>query len=218
MEYQNSGFSGWWKRIPIVVRNIILINALIFLFMWLSQGINQELYYKIMVNFALFPFGSGYFRLHQLVSSMFMHGGWAHLLFNMYSLFFFGCILENVWGRKKFLLYYFVTGIGAALCHLGVMYFMGEFEPIPTVGASGAVYGVLLGYGMLFPENRITMIFPIPMTLRAKWLVIIFGAIELLFGFLSFDNTAHWAHLGGMLFGLLLILKWRGKDRMYTEY
>ena len=149
---------------------------------------------------------------------MFMHGGWAHILFNMYALFFFGCILENVWGKKKFLFYYFVTGIGAALCHLAVMYFMGEVRPVPTIGASGAVYGVLLGYGMLFPDNRITMIFPIPMTLKAKWLVVIFGLIELLFGFLSLDNTAHWAHLGGMIFGFFLILKWKGKNKMYTEY
>lgn len=219
MEYSNGGgFRMWWQRIPVVVRNIILINVLVWLLMWISERTRPELYYYIMEYGALFPLGSGYFRLHQLVTHMFMHGGWGHIFFNMYAFFFFGCVLENVWGRKKFLLYYFVTGIGAALCHLAVMYLMGVNEPVPCVGASGAVYGILLGYGMLFPDNKITMIFPIPMTLKAKWFVVVFGIIELLFGFFVTDGTAHWAHLGGMLFGILLILKWKKKNRMYTEY
>lgn len=219
MEYSNqSGFKMWWQRMPVVVRNIILINILIFLFTWLEQIFNERVYVLILQYGALFPWGSGFFMPHQLVTHMFMHGGFFHVMFNMYALFFFGCVLENVWGRKKFLFYYFVTGIGAALCHLAVMYWMGETHPIPTVGASGAVYGILLGYGMLFPDNKITMIFPIPMTLKAKWFVLVFGIIELLFGFLSIDNTAHWAHLGGMLFGILLILRWKDKNRMYTEY
>ena len=157
-----------------------------------------------------------------------MHGGIWHLFFNMYTLWIFGSILENVWGSKKFLLFYFVTGLGAALLHNLVL----EIElstlqnavqsgnmaaqtsimnilRTPTVGASGAIYGVLLGYGMLFPNNIISLIFP-PIALKAKWFVIIFGAIELLMGVTGTgSDVAHFAHLGGMIFGWLLILWWR---------
>jgi len=137
----------------------------------------------------------------------------------MYSLFFFGIMLERLWGPKKFLLYYMLTGLGAAACHLGVMHLQGVTYPIPTVGASGAVYGVLLAYGMLFPNNQITMVFPIPITLKAKWFVCIFGAIELICGvFDTGSGVAHFAHLGGMIFGLVLLLIWRKRDRMYTDY
>ena len=137
----------------------------------------------------------------------------------MYLLYCVGMVLEHVWGPKKFLLYYMLTGLGAAACHLGVMHLQGVTYPQPTVGASGAVYGVLLAYGMLFPNSRITMIFPIPITLKAKWFVCIFGAIELILGvFDTGSGIAHFAHLGGMVFGLILILIWKRGNRMYTEY
>ena len=165
---------------------------------------------------------------------MFMHGGIWHLFFNMYTLWIFGSILENVWGSKKFLLFYFVTGLGAALLHNLVL----EIElstlqnavqsgnmaaqtsimnilRTPTVGASGAIYGVLLGYGMLFPNNIISLIFP-PIALKAKWFVIIFGAIELLMGVTGTgSDVAHFAHLGGMIFGFILIMYWKKKGKMY---
>ena len=200
------------RNIPIVLRNIIIINVIMFI-ATLIIGDTMSL------KFALFPVDSGYFKIHQLITHMFMHGGFFHIFFNMYSLFFFGIMLEQVWGPKKFLLYYMLTGLGAAACHLGVMHLQGVTYPIPTVGASGAVYGVLLAYGMLFPNNRITMVFPIPITLKAKWFVCIFGAIELVCGvFDTGSGVAHFAHLGGMVFGLILLLLWRKRDRMYTEY
>ena len=214
-QYSSGGFKGWWNRIPTIVKNIIIINILVYI---LTFYTNNGMYYTMFENYALYPYDSGNFKIYQLITHMFMHGNFTHILFNMYTLYFFGCVLENVWGKKKFAIYYLITGVGAALCHLSVMHLTGERALIPTVGASGAVYGVLLGYGMLFPNNRITMIFPIPMTLKSKWLVLIFGGIELLSGFLINDNTAHWAPLGGMLFGLILILHWRKRNRDYTEY
>ncbi|MFA6713061.1 MAG: rhomboid family intramembrane serine protease, partial [Bacteroidales bacterium] len=136
--------------------------------------------------------------------------------------------LERVWGSKKFLLFYFVTGIGAALMHNLVLHFqINAFEAAnnivsasnimrtPTVGASGAIYGVLLGYGMLFPNNVLQLIFP-PIALKAKWFVVIFGVIELITGLTGMGgNVAHFAHLGGMLFGLILILFWKKQNKMY---
>ena len=163
-----------------------------------------------------------------------MHGGFTHILFNMYTLFIFGSVLERVWGSQKFLFYYFVTGIGAALLHLGVMalqlngyiadlnagdvFARAEIQSIlttPTVGASGAIYGLLLAYGMLFPNNIMQLIFP-PVALKAKWFVIIFGALELLLGLSGRGgDIAHFAHLGGMIFGFFLILYWKKNNRMY---
>ena len=181
--------------------------------MFIATLINQEFMFE---RFALFPIGTYFFRPWQLITHMFMHGGFWHIFFNMYTLFFFGVVLERVWGSKKFLLYYFVTGLGAAACHLGVMYLQGVDYNLPTVGASGAVYGVLLGYGMLFPNNRITMLFPFPVTLKAKWFVLIFGGIELVTGiFDTSSGIAHFAHLGGMLFGILLILYWKKRNKLY---
>lgn len=210
--YNRQGFGSMMSAVPPVVKNIILINAIMFIGTML---VKEAMYERL----ALFPIGSYFFRPYQLVSHMFMHGGIWHLFFNMYTLFFFGSVLERVWGSKKFLLYYMVTGIGAAICHLAVMYLQGITLNIPTVGASGAVYGLLLAYGMLFPNNRLTIIFPVPISLKAKWFVAIFGAIELLTGIAGrSDGIAHFAHLGGMIFGVFLILYWKRKGRMYDEY
>ncbi len=197
------------KYLTPAIKHIIIINVIMFI----ATLLNEEF---MVEHFALFPVGTYSFRPWQLVTHMFMHGGFFHIFFNMYTLFFFGIALERVWGSKKFILYYFVTGLGAAACHLAVMYLQGVAYDLPTVGASGAVYGVLLGYGMLFPNNRITMIFPIPVTLKAKWFVLIFGAIELVTGiFDTSSGIAHFAHLGGMLFGIILILIWKKKNKLY---
>lgn len=212
---------------PPVVKNLLLVNVL----MYIITMITGNFMYG---NFALFYFESPLFKPYQLVTHMFMHGGFTHILFNMYTLYIFGCVLERVWGSQKFLFYYFVTGIGAALLHMGVMWLQlqgyiadlnagdmfarAEIEALlttPTVGASGAIYGLLLAYGMLFPDNIMQLIFP-PVALKAKWFVIIFGALELLLGLSGRGgNVAHFAHLGGMIFGFFLILYWKKNNRMY---
>ena len=184
-------------------------------------------------HFSLFYFKSPFFKPFQLVTHMFMHGGFAHILFNMYALFIFGSVLERVWGSQKFLFYYFVTGIGAALIHLGVMALQlrgyiadlnagdllarAQIQDIlvtPTVGASGAIFGLLLAYGMLFPNNIMQLIFP-PIALKAKWFVVAYGVIELMLGMSGRGDIAHFAHLGGMIFGFFLILYWKKNNRMY---
>ena len=212
---------------PPVVKNLLLLNIVMYLITMLTGNFMYE-------NFALFYFKSPFFKPFQLVTHMFMHGGFTHILFNMYTLFIFGSVLERVWGGQKFLLYYFVTGIGAALLHLGVMYLQlqGYIADVnagniyaqaniqallttPTVGASGAIYGLLLAYGMLFPNNIMQLIIP-PVALKAKWFVLIFGALELLLGLSGRGgNVAHFAHLGGMIFGFFLILYWKKNNRMY---
>lgn len=218
--YNNTG--SWWSRIPPVVKNLILINIIMYI---ATVIIGNVMYEKL----ALFPFSSPLFRPYQLITHMFMHGGFWHIFFNMYTLFFFGCILENVWGGKKFMLFYLVTGLGAALCHSGVMYLEGlhalrvggeaayyQLLATPTVGASGAIYGLLLAYGMLFPNNQLQLIFPIPIALKAKWFVLIFGGIELVTGITGMGgNIAHFAHLGGMLFGYFMIVYWKKRGKMY---
>ena len=215
------------RSMPPVVKNLLLINVIMYLISVITGNFMYE-------NFALFYFKSPFFKPFQLVTHMFMHGGFTHIFFNMYTLFIFGSVLERVWGSQKFLLYYFVTGIGAALLHLGVMYlqlqgYIAEANAgnvyataniqalltTPTVGASGAIYGLLLAYGMLFPNNVMQLIFP-PVALKAKWFVLIFGALELLLGLSGRGgDVAHFAHLGGMIFGFFLILYWKKNNRMY---
>lgn len=214
-------------NMPPVVKNLIMANVIVYIITMISGNFMYE-------HFSLFYFKSPFFKPFQLVTHMFMHGGFAHILFNMYALFIFGSVLERVWGSQKFLFYYFVTGIGAALIHLGVMAlqlrgYMADLNAgdllaraqiqdilvTPTVGASGAIYGLLLAYGMLFPNNIMQLIFP-PVALKAKWFVLIYGAIELLLGLSGRGgDIAHFAHLGGMIFGYFLILYWKKNNRMY---
>lgn len=155
----------------------------------------------------------------------------------MYTLFIFGSILERVWGTKKFLIFYFITGLGAALVHTGVewlqmQFWMGQaaegsmtalksihaLKMTPTVGASGAIYGVLMGYAMLYPDSIMTLVFP-PVSLKAKWFVLIFAGIELLTGVTGTGGgIAHFAHLGGLIFGFLLIMYWKKRGTLYSRY
>lgn len=172
------------------------------------------------------------FNIGQLVTYMFMHGGFTHIFFNMFALWMFGRVLEQVWGPKRFLIYYMVCGIGAGLIQELVQFIEYEtilsnydnvqtaFGIIPmeeylnmmrTVGASGAIYGILLAFGMLFPNSQM-FVFPLPFPIKAKFFVIFYAAIELFMGMSANDNVAHFAHLGGMLFGLILILYWRKKN------
>ena len=198
------------RYLPPAVKNLLIINILVFLG---TELIGDPMYQL----FALFPIGSRFFRWWQFITHMFMHGNFMHIFFNMWSLFVFGPLLERLWGSKKFLIFYFVCGLGAALCH-ELVQLTQPLSNIPTVGASGAIYGLLLGFGMLYPNYVLTLVFP-PVSLKAKWFVIIFAGIELLTGILGTnDGVAHFAHLGGMLFGLILILIWKKKGKMYTEW
>ena len=228
--YNNGGRRGLFSSVPAAVRNIIFINALVMVMTML----NQEFMYE---HFALFYPTSPFFHWWQPLTHMFMHGGFWHLFFNMYTLYIFGSILERVWGARKFLIFYFVTGLGAALVHTGVEWlqmhnWIGQaaegsiaaqasihaLKMTPTVGASGAIYGVLMGYAMLYPDSILTLIFP-PVSLKAKWFVLIFAAIELLTGITGTGGgIAHFAHLGGLIFGFILIRFWKKRRTLYSRY
>ena len=203
-------------RITPIVKHFIIINVIMFALTLLAENFMLE-------KFALFYFNSPFFKPYQLISYIFMHGGFMHILFNMYSLYIFGSVLESVWGGKKFFIYYMVTGIGAALFHLFITYLRiesGVLDPylasiIPMVGASGAIYGLLLAYGVLFPNNVLTLFFP-PVSLKAKYMVFVFGGLEfLLGGGGSGDGVAHFAHLGGMLFGFVILMIWKRGNKLY---
>lgn len=161
---------------------------------------------------GLYYFGSPFFHIFQPVTYMFMHGGFMHLFFNMFALWMFGRSIEMAWGYKRFLIFYFVCGIGAALVQeLGQLF--GLINPYSmTVGASGAVYGILLAFGLTFPNERLFII-PIPIPIKAKYFVMGYVVIELLEGFGAADGVAHFAHLGGMLFGAILFLYWKRQTR-----
>jgi membrane associated rhomboid family serine protease len=173
--------------------------------------------------FALFPIGSPFFEVWQPVTYMFLHGGFSHIFFNMFALWMFGRGLEEEMGSRRFLIYYFVCGVGAALVQLGMaevdimnmntQYEVWNYMLTPTVGASGAVFGLLLAFGMLHPNATIMLLIP-PIPMKAKWFVVIYGVIELLLIiFQAQDGIAHFAHLGGMFWGWLLMLWWQRKDR-----
>ena len=184
--------------LPKVVKHLLIINLIVFL---AELVLERQSNFYITNMLALNSIPSGNFHVWQLVTYMFMHAGWDHLFFNMFALWMFGYVLENYWGWKRFLVYYMVCGIGAALVNLLVPGWT------ITVGASGAVYGILLAFGMMFPNERIYLYFLMP--IKAKWFVLGYALIELFEGFFTTGNVAHFAHLGGMLFGFLLILYWR---------
>ena len=197
------------RYLPPAVKNLLIINIIVFIG---TELIGDPMYQW----FALFPIGSPFFRWWQFVTHMFMHGNFMHIFFNMWSLIVFGPMLERLWGSKKFLIFYFVCGLGAALCHELVLLTQ-PLSNIPTVGASGAIYGLLLGFGMLYPNYVLTLVFP-PVSLKAKWFVAIFAGIELLTGVLgTHDGVAHFAHLGGMLIGWLLIRWWRRRGVLFER-
>jgi len=215
-------------RVTEVVKHLLIINVLMYLGTMLlgdpSHGTSLDLVNEKVTDFSLwgryrlamfFP-TSDYFRPFQIVTHMFMHADIGHLFFNMFAVFMFGPPLEATWGPKRFLFYYLLTGFGSVLLHTLVrgleIYWFGESmfaANVPSLGASGAVFGLLVGYGMLFPDNRIMLLFP-PIPLKAKYFVLIYAAVELFMGLGNFNTgVAHYAHLGGALFGFLLILYWR---------
>lgn len=215
-----------FNSIPTVTRNLLVTNIVVFL---------ATIIFQRQVNLedwgSLHFFLASDFHLYQFITYQFMHGSFAHLFFNMFALWMFGCVIENTWGAKRFLVYYLVCGIGAGLCQEVVQYVTYASEGLAnytsvdmsgkvismsaylnlwgTIGASGAVYGILLAFGMLYPENRI-FVFPLPVPIKAKWFVVIYAVLEIILAWTSpGDSVAHVAHLGGMLFGLLLIVYWR---------
>lgn len=215
------------RQIPVITKNLLIINVLAFAadYVLRFQGIN------LTDLLGLHFFMASDFHLHQLVTYMFMHGGVSHLFFNMFALWMFGCTIENAWGPKRFLYFTLACGIGAGLFQecaqfvsyavqglaaydhanvSGMIISMDEYlNQWNTVGFSGAVYGILLGFGMTFPEERI-FIFPLPVPIKGKWFVCIYAAIEL-FSALGTrgDGIAHVAHLGGMAIGYLIIRYWK---------
>lgn len=224
--YYQENRRGPFSNVPKVTKNLILVNLVVFVATLFNEN--------FMVGaFGLFYPSSPYFRWWQPLTHMFMHGGFWHIFFNMYTLFIFGTVVERIIGSKKFLLFYFVCGLGAAALQMGTQYLeMQSFlasdsqaalqgivalKSTPTVGASGAIYGVLIAYAMLFPESRMTLLFP-PVTLSAKWMVIVFAAIELFTGVAGWaDGIAHFAHLGGMLIGWIMIRQWRRRGVLFDR-
>ncbi|MBD5232698.1 MAG: rhomboid family intramembrane serine protease [Bacteroidales bacterium] len=238
-------FRNFFSTLPPVVKNLLIINVLI----WLVMGFVPVLDRVFNNNLALYYFSSPAFRPYQIISYMFLHGGFTHLLFNMFALAMFGRTIEMVMGSQRFLFYYITCGICAALVQLGVFAIyidqiqallpddvcrqvadeglsllrrgynysdpdcarLNAFINTPMVGASGAIYGVLLAFGFLFP-NMPVYIFFVPFPIKAKWLIIGYFVLELVYGITgSADGVAHFAHLGGMIFGFILLLYWRKK-------
>ena len=200
---------------PKVTKNLILINVIIYI----ATLINERF---IIGSFALFYPASPFFHIWQPVTHMFVHGGFFHIFFNMYALLMFGSAVEQIIGQKKFLTLYMVCGLGAAGLHLAVQAISGG-SSIPCVGASGAIYGVILTYAMLFPDSRMTLLFP-PVTLTARKMVIVFLVIEVLTGVFGSgyvlnisDGIAHFAHIGGMLFGFLLVKYWKFRGTLFDR-
>ena len=226
--------SNFLERIPPVTRSLLIINVIMFV----ATLINETF---MVGTFAMFYPTSPFFRWWQPLTHMFMHGGWWHILFNMYTLVMFGMVVERALGTKKFLILYFVTGLGAVALHTGVEWLQvgrlvstvdgglvtsateanlqaySDLIRTPMVGASGAIYGVLVAFAMLYPEARMTLIFP-PVTLDAKWMVAIFIGLELLTGITGSQvGIAHFAHLGGALFGFLLVWYWRKRGELWRR-
>jgi membrane associated rhomboid family serine protease len=251
MNYNNSGFLN---SIPAVTKNLIIINVIF----WIASLVLPRVNIDLSDWLALYYPGSENFNLIQLVSYMFLHDTHSitHLFFNMFAVYMFGRALEQVWGAKRFLIYYIITGVGAGLINILVAFvriksverglspdiidevyregwqvfnegmnytgLAGQLNlliNIPMVGASGAVFGILLAFGVLFPNMPLYIIF-IPVPVRARFFVIIYGLMELFLGFADFrgDNVAHFAHLGGMLFGYFLIRYWKKTDARNGKY
>ena len=266
---------GGFNILPPGVKNLLIINILAFIatFVFLKTG-RADLTELFGLHFP----GATHFHVWQFVTYMFMHANFSHIFFNMFALWMFGAAVENHWGTKRFLIYYFITGLGAALVHYLVTFLqihpmlalLNQFLDSPSletyrylaenakdirfhdmlsnnlmvlqqnpgsldeivnitanakaqyldsfniIGASGAVYGVLLAFGMLFPNDYIYLYFMLP--IKAKWFVVIYGAIELVTGLSTSDGIAHFAHLGGMIFGLIVILLWRRNERNHDGW
>lgn len=200
-----------FQHLAPVTRLLILANVVVF-------GLQYLLGNVLIFNFALWPLGPGLFRnvptfeVWQLVTYAFLHGGWMHIFFNMFALFMFGSDIERLLGANRFVMYYLVCIVGAAVAQLIVVQMMGR-PPFPTIGASGGVFGILLAYGMAFPYRKLMLLFP-PIPMPAWLFVTLYGVLELVLGVTGTQQgVAHFAHLGGMAAGFLLLQYWRGRRR-----
>ena len=219
------------QSIPPITRYLIIANVAVFFICLLFE----PLHYFFIAKGALYPvFYNANGTLHfntlfmpwQLVTYMFLHADLKHLFFNMLSLWMFGEVIERTLGRNRFLVFYFISGIGAGLCQIVMQLFTADSPFAATIGASGACYGILLAFGLLYPNQKIFLLIP-PIPIKAKWLVIGYAILEAYLAFNTNSNIAHLAHLGGMLFGLLCLYHWRlwplsrygyeRWDRMYVE-
>ncbi len=228
-----------FQMLPLVIKNLLIINILMYAAKVVfknSLGIDLDKY------LGLHYITASDFKPYQFITYLFMHGDITHLFFNMFAVWMFGSVLENTWGAKRFIIYYLITGLGAALIQYIVFYFqiqdlteqvndLIQFNPSDTaalihrkgelinemvvIGASGSLFGLLLAFGMMFPNTLLYVYFLVPV--KAKWFVIAYGAIELISGLRSnpMDNVAHFAHLGGMLFGFIVILIWKKNRTFY---
>ncbi|RMH61799.1 MAG: rhomboid family intramembrane serine protease [Bacteroidetes bacterium] len=206
---------------PPIIKNLLILNGLFYMAKMVAIYTNAIGLAQVLNWMALYAPGApavGYtifgtmttipgFWPWQLVTYAFLHGDLGHIFFNMFALWMFGVQIEHAWGSRRFAIYYFTCVVGAGLLQMLVMW----GQPVPTVGASGGVFGILLAFGMMFPDRYIMLLIP-PVPIKAKWFVIGYGALELFFGVTGTQSgIAHFAHLGGMLFGFLLIQYWRGK-------
>lgn len=206
------------SSVPPMIQWLLIANGIGFLLRIYAPE-------PILAHFALWPLGHFQaltshgtitvgFQPWQLVSYAFLHANFAHLFFNMFGLWMFGRIVEEVWGEARFLLFYAVCVIGAGITQVLVLYFFSQGQPEPTIGASGGVFGILLAFGMMFPNARVMLLIP-PIPMTAKWLVVGYGALELFFGVTGTEaGVAHFAHLGGMAFGFVLLMYWRNQGRL----
>jgi len=201
MAFNNYG-NRFQQTTPVVL-NLIIINVLVYIVQFLFDGPEE----KISRVIALFPYETPFFKPYQLVTHMFAHGGFFHLLFNMFVLWMFGSLLERAWGPKRFLIFYLVCGLAAGVAHLAL-------ENVPAVGASGAIMGLFAAFAYLFPNTEL-IIFPIPVPVKAKYAVAIMAAIDLFGGVYpaAGGNIAHFAHLGGLVMGFILVIIWNKTDK-----
>ena len=199
------------ERFPPIVKNLIILNVLV----WIAQ-ISLDSQYEITTKGALWPVSTPLFRPYQIFTTMFLHApaieSFMHILINMFVLYMFGRVLENVWGGKRFLLFYLACGVGASAAHLIMQDIMGGMAP--AVGASGAIMGVMIAFAYLFPNTELLM-FPIPFPVKAKWAAVGWVALDLFGGFgkVQGDNIAHFAHLGGALVGFIILIIWNKTNR-----
>jgi membrane associated rhomboid family serine protease len=239
VQFGNQYRPGTFGYLPVVTKNIIIINVIMFVSTYLLrfQGIDLVAYFGLHYHL------SEDFRPHQFITYIFMHGNLAHIAFNMFGVYIFGQVLEQVWGPKRYLIFYLLTGLGAALAHYLILHLQVShlLEAVNTeldtmdlsleerierinykyavlnshviIGASGSLFGLLGGFGMLFPNRYVYLYFLFPV--KAKWLVIFYGAAELLSAFQNNpeDNVAHFAHVGGLIVGVFIVMLWRRRDR-----